>query len=231
MEFAVNLDVPKGKHRIFSFLQIRPIVESNEVSSKLPEKYTNNDTLIYSQSALGNGKYDNIKDFIYVKPETFNAANTRKIATAVENINKKFEESGKNYVLVGPGRWGSRDPWLGIPVIWSQISSARIIVESGLENFRVDPSQGTHFFQNLTSFKVGYLTINPFINDGFYDLNYLNNQPAEYEDEYVRHIKFKNPLKIVIDGKKNEAAIFKPEFKIQKSHEQEMDELPPEGFM
>ncbi|NCO62780.1 MAG: phosphoenolpyruvate synthase [Flavobacteriales bacterium] len=234
IEFAVNLDVAPGTSRIFSFLQIRPIVESIETRNELPEDFNVEDTIIYSQSALGNGTYGHIKDFVYIKPETFNPANTRQIALAVEQINKKFEEQNKQYILVGPGRWGSSDSWLGIPVIWSQISSAKIIVEAGLNDFRIDPSQGTHFFQNLTSFKVGYFTINPFINDGFFDLEYLNKQDACFEDDYLRHICFKEPLTIVIEGKSNKAAIFKEGFTINKNHdfiENSMTDLPPGGFM
>ena len=127
----------------------------------------------------------------------------------MESINIALKNENKNYILVGPGRWGSSDPWLGIPIRWAQISEARIIVESGLENYRIDPSQGTHFFQNLTSFGVGYFTINPYINDGFYNLDYLNEHPAMYEDEYLRHIRFKTPLMIVIDGSSNRGIIYK----------------------
>ncbi|NLP57186.1 PEP/pyruvate-binding domain-containing protein [Lutibacter sp. B1] len=234
MEFAINLDVPKDKPREFSFLQIRPIVESKEMVSDLPEDFKLSDSIIYSESALGNGKYEHIHDLVYVKPETFNSANTRQIATAVEELNRKFIEQNKHYILVGPGRWGSSDPWLGIPVIWPQISSAKVIVEAGLNNFRIDPSQGTHFFQNLTSFKVGYLTINPFINEGYFDLEYLNNHKAVYENTYLRHIRFKTSLTVIIEGKSNKAAIFKEGFKQLNGMEQLedlIDELPPEGFM
>jgi len=231
IEFAVKLDVPEGEPRTFNFLQIRPIVETNDAANYLSDDFDVNDTIVYSESALGNGKFDNITDFVYVKPETFNSANTLQIAAAVEKINKKFEELGKKYVLVGPGRWGSSDRWLGIPVKWSQISQAKVIIESGLDEFRIDPSQGTHFFQNLTSFKVGYLTINPFINEGFYNIDYLNSIEAVYEDHYLRHIEFKEPLTIVIEGKSNRAAIFKEGFELNKFDDDEMDELPPEGFM
>jgi hypothetical protein len=117
---------------------------------------------------------------------------------------------GRGYVLVGPGRWGSSDPWLGIPVTWTQISEARLIVESGLENYRIDPSQGTHFFQNLTSFRVGYMTINPFISEGFYDTAYLDSLDAVYEDEHVRHVRFDRPLEILIDGRTHRGAVRKP---------------------
>lgn len=233
IEFAIKLDVPAGKPKEFSFLQIRPIVESNRSASKLPQKFELSDTIIYSESALGNGKYNHLYDLVYIKPETFNAANTREIAVAVEKINKTFTNTDKNYILIGPGRWGSSDPWLGIPVIWSQISAAKIIVESGLNNFRIDPSQGTHFFQNLTSFKVGYLTINPFIKDGYFDVEYLNTQEAVFEDLYLRHIRFKEPLKVIIDGKDNKAAIFKENYTFEEhnSIEESIDELPPGGFM
>ncbi|WP_291098398.1 MULTISPECIES: PEP/pyruvate-binding domain-containing protein [unclassified Flavobacterium] len=234
IEFAVKLDVPEGQPKEFSFLQIRPIVETNDSLSKLPENFENKDTIIYSESALGNGKYDDIQDFVYVKPETFNPANTREIAKFVEEMNKKFIAENKNYILVGPGRWGSSDPWLGIPVIWSQISAAKIIVESGLSNYRIDPSQGTHFFQNLTSFKVGYLTINPFINEGYFDLEYLNKKEAICENEYLRHIHFKKPLTIIIEGKKNKAVIFKEEYvlkDIQIDENQSLEDQPPGGFM
>jgi hypothetical protein len=233
MEFAINLDVPTGKLKEFSFLQIRPIVESIETVGELPVDLDITNTIIYSEAALGNGKYEDLYDFVYVKPETFNSSNTRQIAAAVEKINKKFVENDKRYILVGPGRWGSSDPWLGIPVIWPQISSAKIIVESGLDHFRIDPSQGTHFFQNLTSFKVGYLTINPFINDGYFDVAYLNRQEAVYEDNFLRHICFKKPISVIIDGKHNKAAIFKEGFNILKASIDNVleDELPPQGFM
>ena len=114
-------------------------------------------------------------------------------------------------MLVGPGRWGSADPWLGIPVKWPHISNARLIVESGLSNYRVDPSQGTHFFQNLTSFGVAYFTINPFQHDGSYDTTYLNAQPAVYESEFLRHVRFKKPIVIKVDGRKNKGVVLKPE--------------------
>jgi hypothetical protein len=115
--------------------------------------------------------------------------------------------------LVGPGRWGSSDSSLGVPVKWSQISQARVIVESGLEDYRIDPSQGTHFFQNLTSFRVGYFTINPFLGDGKYDTDYLKARTAEYEDEYLRHVRFEEPIEVHIDGKNNKGVVFKSEYK------------------
>jgi len=128
----------------------------------------------------------------------------------IEKINSVFVKNSLGYVLIGPGRWGSSDPWLGIPVKWPQISAARIIIESGLKNYRIDPSQGTHFFQNLTSFRVGYFTINPYINEGFYDVEFLNKIEAVYEDKYLRHVRFENTLDIMIDGRKHKGVILKP---------------------
>jgi CheY-like chemotaxis protein len=210
IEFAVNLNPPKGSPMVFSLLQIRPIVNLNEDLAEDIERIKDDQLLLRSHSALGNGVIDSICDFIYVKPETFNAANNPEVALRLEALNQRFLEEGKNYVLVGPGRWGSSDPWLGIPVKWPQISAARVIVESGLPNYRIDPSQGTHFFQNLTSFQVGYFTINPYINDGFYDLDYLNSRPAVYEDEYLRHVRFESPIIVKINGKKSKAVVLKP---------------------
>jgi CheY-like chemotaxis protein len=210
IEFAVNLDLPKDEPRIFSLLQVRPIVgQHNTVNLKLDDIHPE-DTIILSNTALGNGIIKDIRDFVYIRPEAWDASKSQEVAARLESINERFVTEKKNYILVGPGRWGSADPWLGIPVRWPQISAARLIVESGLENYRIDPSQGTHFFQNLTSFNVGYFTINPFIKDGYYDLEFLADQPALYEDEYIRHIRFENPIRIEIDGKKNIGVVYKP---------------------
>jgi CheY-like chemotaxis protein len=208
IEFAVNLDEDDNLPKTFSFLQIRPIVEESDKNIIKIEDVKNEDTIIVSNSALGNGIISNIYDFIYVKPESFNPSNSQVIADNIEKINEQFLKEGRNYIIAGPGRWGSSDPWLGIPVKWSQISAARVIVEAGLENYRIDPSQGTHFFQNLTSFGVGYLTINPFIKDGFYNTEYLSRQPAFFEDEFLRHVRFEKQIPIKIDGKSNKGVIF-----------------------
>ncbi|MCK9423016.1 MAG: phosphoenolpyruvate synthase [Bacteroidales bacterium] len=210
IEFAVNLDLPQGQPKIFSLLQIRPIAGRDQTINLKPEDVRNEDMLLISNTALGNGIIKNIHDFVYVKPETFNASKSQEMVRVLDMLNGKFILEKKNYVLVGPGRWGSSDPWLGIPVKWPQISAARLIVESGLEHYRIDPSQGTHFFQNLTSFRIGYFTVNPFINDGFYNVDYLKAQPAAYEDDFIRHIHFDNPIRIAIDGKKNFGVVYKP---------------------
>jgi hypothetical protein len=210
IEFAVDMDVPKGCPYIFNFLQIRPIVDTDQSSDIDMDAVKPEQCLLFSQSALGNGEFHGLRDLVYVKPSTFNAAASKDIAAVMERLNAEFRESKTGYVLVGPGRWGSSDPWLGIPVKWSQISAARIIVESGLENYRIDPSQGTHFFQNLTSFRVGYMTINPYLGDGSYDTAFLDQMEAVFEDEHVRHVRFSGPLEILIDGRTHRGAVMKP---------------------
>ena len=146
-----------------------------------------------------------------LETEGYSASNNQAIAWEIEKINRQFLNEGKNYVLVGPGRWGSSDTWLGIPVKWPHISAARVIVEAGLTNYRVDPSQGTHFFQNLTSFGVGYFTINAFMNDGVYDQDFLNAQPAVDETKFLRHVRFEKPMIVKMDGKKKLGVVLRPE--------------------
>jgi len=211
IEFAVNLSRNKEVPHIFNLLQIRPIVDNKEMMDVNLNDVNEAETVIFSNSALGNGIIENLYDFVYVKPEAFDPAKSTLIAQDVSRLNDQFLKEGKNYILVGPGRWGSTDPWLGIPVKWPQISAARIIVESGMADYRIDPSQGTHFFQNLTSFRVGYFTINPYIKDGFYDLGFLNGVEPVYEDEFLRHLRFDKPLIAKIDGRKNRGVILKPE--------------------
>ena len=148
---------------------------------------------------------------VYVKTDDYSASSNQKIAWEIEKLNQQFLDEGRNYVLVGPGRWGSSDTWLGIPVKWPHISAARVIVEAGLTNYRVDPSQGTHFFQNLTSFGVGYFTINAYMNDGIYNQDFLNAQPALHETEFLRHVRFERPMTVKMDGKKKQGVVLMPE--------------------
>ena len=209
IEFAV--DVQGQRKGVFYVLQIRPIVDSKAFVSENLEEVNEEDTVLFSRNALGNGISNDVHDVIYVKAETFNASKNPQIAREIEELNKTFIDEDKNFIDVGPGRWGSSDPWLGIPVKWPHISQARVIVESGLENYRIEPSQGTHFFQNLTSFGVGYFTVNPFLeNDGFFDEEFLNTQPAVYESEHVRHVHFASPLTVKINGRKKIGVVMKP---------------------
>ena len=210
IEFAVNLDVPHGSPRIFNFLQIRPIV-SEQHSNIRVDNIADEQILIRSDRALGNGEINHVRDVVYVKTGKFNPVNNPEIAAIIDKINATMANGKQGYILCGPGRWGSSDPWLGIPVKWQQISEARLIVEAGLHNYRVDSSQGTHFFQNLTSFHIGYFTINPYLKDGgVFDEAFFDAQPAIYEDKYIRHIRCAAPLQILIDGKQMNGVVLKP---------------------
>lgn len=201
IEFAVNLNAAEKKG-VFYLLQIRPMVDMkadlNEDLDAIPE----DQLLLKSVNSLGQGIMDDIQDVIYVKTEGYSASNNQLIAYDIEKLNKRFLDEGKHYILIGPGRWGSSDTWLGIPVKWPNISAARVIVEAGLTNYRVDPSQGTHFFQNLTSFGVGYFTINAYMNDGLYNQELLNSMPAVEETKYLRWVHFDKPLAVKMNGKK-----------------------------
>ena len=201
IEFAVEIDATT-RSCVFYLLQIRPMVDvKSDVHINLSEIRPET-ILLQSNNALGHGQMDDITDVVYVKTDGYNAGNTPLIAEEISRINAKFLDRGEHYVLVGPGRWGSSDSWLGIPVKWPNISAARIIVEAGLTNYRVDPSQGTHFFQNLTSFGVGYFTINDFNGDGVYNRAILDALPAVEETAHVRHVRFPHALSIKVDGKK-----------------------------
>lgn len=210
IEFAVNIDPQNPGFATFYLLQVRPIVDNKEVMEEDLTLVEQEDTILTSTSVLGHGIVTDVQDIIYVKTGAFCSSNNQSIAYDIEKMNRQFTGEEKNYVLVGPGRWGSSDSWLGIPVKWPHISNARVIVECGLENYRVDPSQGTHFFQNLTSFGVGYFTINPFKGDGWFDEGYLNSLPAVEETEYLRHVRFDKPAVIKMDGKKSLGVVLKP---------------------
>jgi len=213
IEFACNLNsTPKGTTGDFYLLQIRPIVDSKQVLDEDLAAIPDEQCLLRSHNSLGHGISEDVVDVVYVKTDDdFTAANNPYIADEIERINRKFLDADKNYVLIGPGRWGSSDYWLGIPVKWPHISAARVIVEEGLKNYHVDPSQGTHFFQNLTSFGVGYFTINTYTGDGVLQRDVLDAMPAVEETEYVRHVRFDRPLKIMMDGKKQHGVVLLPE--------------------
>ena len=207
IEFAANLN--NDRTGTFYLLQIRPIVDCKKMLEEDLSTIPDEDVIIRSNNSLGHGIMDEMQDLVYVKTDGYSASNNQLIAYDIEKLNAEFLREGKNYILVGPGRWGSSDTWLGIPVKWPHISAARVIVEAGLTNYRVDPSQGTHFFQNLTSFGVGYFTVNAYRNDGIYDQAYLDSQPAVHETKFLRHIHFDRPLVVKMDGKKNIGVVMK----------------------
>lgn len=217
IEFACNIHPDRSGE--FYLLQIRPMVDNRMELKEDLREIPDQDCLLRSHNAIGHGIFTDIQDIVYVKtkPDATPQSDTDSqpyspsmntiIADEIEKINRSLLESDRKCLLIGPGRWGSSDPWLGIPVKWPHISSAQVIVEAGLETFQVDPSQGTHFFQNLTSLGVGYLTIAPFRGDGIYDEDTLNQMPAYQSTPHVRHIHLATPLTIKIDGMKKEAVI------------------------
>ena len=208
IEFAINLkDNRSGE---FYLLQIRPMVDNQMQLDEDLTSIADEACLLRSHNAIGHGIVNDVYDVVYVKTDNFTAANNPSIAEEIERINRGFLQRAQNYVLIGPGRWGSSDSWLGIPVKWPNISAAKVIVEAGLRNFRVEPSQGTHFFQNLTSMGVGYLTVNDFMGDGIYNQAVLNALPAVQETEHVRHVRFSDPIVIKIDGMKKEGIVLLP---------------------
>lgn len=212
IEFACNINADRTAD--FYLLQIRPIVDSKQELLEDITEIADENCLIRSHNSLGHGTSEEITDVLYVKyDDTFSAADNVKIAEEIGRINQKFVDEGRNYVLIGPGRWGSSDSWLGVPVKWPDISAARIIVEVALKNYRVDPSQGTHFFQNMTSFGVGYFTVDTNLpgEGGIIHKEMLDVMPAVEETAWVRHVRFDRPLRILMDGMKQEGVVMTAE--------------------
>ena len=192
------------------WLQIRPIIDKRNLVSDQVLELPDSRLIVRSGHALGNGMAEGVSTIVYVKPASFDSLHTAEIVPVLQKINEDMRLREKNYVLIGPGRWGSSDPALGIPVRWADISQARVVVEAATGNFRVEPSQGTHFFQNLTSLGVGYLTVDPGADSGFYDSSWLDGLDAVFDDKYVRVIEFAGSLSIAIDGRSGRGIIEKP---------------------
>ncbi len=206
IEFAVDMTKKPAR---FGFLQIRPIIYDEETENVALDDLDMDEVILYSPQAMGHGRFGDICDFVYVKPDAFDSGFTREMAAEIGQINEQLGKEQRRYVLIGFGRWGSSDRWLGIPVTWDQISNAKLIVETSREDFMITPSQGTHFFQNLTSQGVGYFTINSVVNHGMIDWHYLEDLEAVTETKFVRHVRFDKPLEIKIDGRQNRGAVFK----------------------
>jgi CheY-like chemotaxis protein len=210
IEFAVNLDVPEGERKEFAMLQMRPMVLSREVEELMFGDVQNYDLICRSEQVLGNGAINGIYDVVVIDINKFDRGKSKEVAMEVSKLNSKLIDEKKPYLLIGVGRWGSLDPWLGIPVTWDQISGAAVIVESGFKDFQVTPSQGSHFFQNLTSFRVGYFTVNSNEQINFIDWDWLNNQKAIEEFTFTRHLQFEQPISVRINGQENKGIILKP---------------------
>jgi hypothetical protein len=207
IEFAVNMSAQPME---FGVLQIRPIISHEGHADVDLRQADMQHAVCFSPRALGDGHMGDIHDIVYVKPDAFDSSRTWEIAAELAKINDDLLHHRRQCVLIGPGRWGSADRWLGIPVTWEQISSAQVIVEASLEDFVVTPSQGTHFFQNLTSFGIGYLTVHPSLSEGLIDWDWLAAQAAVQETLFVRHLRLRNPLDVILNGHTRQGAIFKP---------------------
>jgi hypothetical protein len=211
IEFAVRLPRQTGELAEFGFLQIRPLVLSQESEELRMENAEASRVMAHSTKVLGNGRIENLRDIVVVDSQRFERGQSQEVARLVSYFNAKLNEENRPYLLVGVGRWGSNEPWLGIPVEWDEISGARVIVEAGFRDFRVTPSQGSHFFQNLTAFQVGYFTVNPDLGEGSVDWAWLAAQPAMEERGCVRHLRFAEPLLVLMNGRTSQGMIFKPE--------------------
>ena len=212
IEFSVNLYKQKNKQPEFCLLQKRPMLINGLNPKKDRKMFINKELVSKSNITLGDGKIDNIKNIIFIHPNNFDPSQTKKMAEEIGKINKKIKDDS-NYLLIGPGRWGSTDPWLGIPVNWKQISKAKVIIEYSTEEFNIDPSFGSHFFQNVISLRIGYFTINKNTKDEFIDWSWLENKPIKKQTEFITWIELDNPLFIQLDGTTGTGIIMKPQEK------------------
>jgi hypothetical protein len=198
IEFAVTMHPPR-----LGFLQVRPMALPAETVEIADADLAEENVLLASEQALGNGSLDEMQDIVYVRPDQFDMKHTKTIAAQIEQMNRRLIDQSKPYLLIGFGRWGSSDPWLGIPVNWGQVSGAKCIVEARLENMNIDLSQGSHFFHNLLSFRI------PYFSTYKVDWDWLLNQSAVHETDFVRHVRVTVPLKIRVDGRSRRAVIVK----------------------
>jgi len=210
MEFAAILDAQHALPAQFSILQVRPLVVQDELVKVELDDRQMEGALCVSDRVLGNGVSQTIRDIVFVKPAVFEAARSPQVAAEVDQLNARLREAGAPYLLIGPGRWGSSDPWLGIPVKWGQISGVKVVVEASLSNMNVDPSQGSHFFQNMTSLRVGYFTVPMDRAHGFIDWPWLEGQVAADETVFLKHLRLPQPITVMIDGRKSQGVILKP---------------------
>ena len=210
IEFAVNLSVPKNRQKELAVVQMRPLAVSTELEELDIDGYEDEELICTSNFVMGNGSNTGIKDIIFVHKDEYDRSQSRETAIDIGYFNKKLVGQEKEYLLVGVGRWGTLDPWLGIPITWEQISGAKAIVETNFKDFDVEPSQGSHFFQNLTSFKVGYFTVHRNIGNGFVDWAWLGEQRVAERKGSVAHITLKTPINVKINGRENKGVIGKP---------------------
>jgi len=227
IEFAVRLPQQAGSMEgqatgqvaEFGFLQIRPLTLARDTEDLALDDVRPEQLICQSSKVLGNGRIENLHDVIVVDSQRFERSRSQEVGTAVARFNRLLSEQNRPYLLIGVGRWGSTEPWLGIPVEWDEISGARVIVEAGFRDFRVTPSQGSHFFQNLTAFQIGYFTVNPDAGEGSVDWQWLTEQTAVEEEGCVRHLRFAEPIRVLMNSRTSQGVIFKPKAEAQESEE------------
>jgi hypothetical protein len=210
IEFAVNLAAGADENHEFCLLQMRPMVIAHEWEDLSIHETDETKMVCRSSQVLGDGLVTDIRDIVYVDIERYERSASRAVAAEIGQFNAELGTDGRPYVLVGVGRWGSSDPWLGIPVSWDQISGVRVLVETSFKDLRVEPSQGTHFFQTLISFRIGYFTVDTMATDGFLDWEWLRSQPHVAERKFTRHLSFDAPLRVQMNGRLNQGVILKP---------------------
>ena len=225
IEFAINMHKNNNKENDFCLLQIKPMVIGGIERVQKFDSLSKDDLFCKSSIALGNGLIDTIKNIVIVDPENFDVSQTEIIAKDIEHINNKMSEE-EQFILIGPGRWGSADPWLGVPVEWDQISKAKVIIEYGIEGFPVDPSFGSHFFQNVTSMRIGYFTLNHKKKTDYLDLKWLNEQKVMAVTKHIKWIRLERSLSVTIDGETGDGTIIKPLAPVQEI----MDEHEASGI-
>lgn len=221
IEFAVNTKVPKGHPKEFALLQMRPMVLSRETEDFDVNEYEKESLVCHSTNVLGDGVITDIQDVIFVDVDKFDRGKSKECALEVAKLNEKMVNEKTPYILIGVGRWGSLDKWLGIPVTWDQISGAAVIIESGFRDFVVEPSQGSHFFQNITSFRIGYFTVKHGDPIEYIDWDWLREVDPVEKGEFSTHIRTEKPFTVKINGQKNKGIIIKPE---QNDYIEKIDE-------
>ena len=218
MEFAVNLRMGQEVLPEFGFLQIRPLAFSAEIREQNLDLVVQKQAICITRRALGHGLLEGISDIVYVRRDNFDRSRTMEIAQEIGTINARLKQAERPYLLIGQGRWGSADKWLGIPVTWAQISGVKCIIETDLIDIRVEPSQGSHFFQNIMSLGIGYFTVNFSDSGTVLDYDWLDKEPAKFETTHVRHLFFEQGLEIAVDSRKGMGVVMKPGFKVRKEN-------------
>ena len=207
IEYAIDLNPSANKLPSFYLLQIKPLVGSQFNHEISFDNLNKNQTILYTETSLGNGELNDIRDVIFIDVEKFDRMKTLEMVKEIEYLNNLMLKHDRKYILIGPGRWGTQDQFLGIPVVWGQISNAKVIVEISLTNFPLDSSLGSHFFHNVTSMNIGYFSVHDTSLIEYIQWDILNKQKIIHQTTYFKHIQFNKPLKVMMNGRQKKSAI------------------------